>query len=69
MTLYVHQKNKNLLITHDGNVQLGVYFMTLEKFNSLSKVNYIETYWIPDTFNIRYKRLNYQKHLNSNRTL
>jgi hypothetical protein len=64
MTLYVYQKNENTLITHDGDVQLGIYFMSLEKFNSLSKVNYQQTYWIPDVFKNRYKRLNYQKHLN-----
>ena len=63
MSLYVHQLNKTTLITHDGYVQLGIYQMSLEKFFSMVKVEYIETYWVPDVFTKRYKRVNYQKHL------
>lgn len=64
MSLYVYQLNETTLITHDGNVQLGLFHMSLEKFFSMVKVEYIETYWIPDVFTKRYKRANYQKHLN-----
>jgi hypothetical protein len=64
MTLYVYRQDKKILITHDGYVQLGIYFMSLKKFYSLAKKEYIKTYWLPDTFKNRYKRLNYQKHLN-----
>lgn len=63
MSLYVHQLNETTLITHDGYVQLGIYQMSLEKFFSMVKVEYIETYWVPDVFTKRYKRVNYQKHL------
>lgn len=66
MTLYVHQKSEKVLITHDGNVQLGVFYMELEDFFRLSKIEYIETYWLPDTFSNRYKSISYQKHLNCN---
>lgn len=66
MTLYVYQKSKKVLITHDGNVQLGVFYMKIEDFLSLSKTEYIETYWLPDIFKDRYKSISYQKHLNSN---
>jgi hypothetical protein len=37
MTLYVYQQDKKILITHDGHVQLGIYFMSLKKFFSLAK--------------------------------
>jgi len=63
MTLYVVKVNENMLITHDGEVQLGLYNTTLENFMSMTKKEYIETYWTPDTFSQRYKRNNYQKHL------
>lgn len=65
MTLYVVEIEKNKLITHDGNVQLGVISMSLEEFMKKVKVDYTITYWIPDTFSQRYKRINYQHHLKS----
>jgi len=64
MTYYVHQLNENTLITHDGHVQMGLYHMSLEDFHRLSRIDYIEVHWIPDTFKNRYKRVNYQRHLN-----
>jgi hypothetical protein len=64
MTLYVVKVNENMLITHDGEVQLGLFHMNIDEFLQKSSVEYIETYWLPDTFSHRYKRLNYQKHLN-----
>ena len=63
MTLYFVKVNENMLITHDGEVQLGLYNTTLENFMSMTKEEYTETYWMPDTFSQRYKRNNYQKHL------
>lgn len=63
MTLYVVKINEDMLITHDGEVQLGIYHTTIENFMSMAKENYIETYWMPDVFCHRYKRNNYQKHL------
>ena len=63
MSLYVCEIKENLLITHDGHIQLGIYNLSLKEFFENSKIEYMETYWIPDTFNKRYKRLNYQKHL------
>jgi hypothetical protein len=64
MTLYVVEIEDNTLITHDGEVQLGVFHMSINEFLQKSSAEYIETYWLPDTFSHRYKRLNYQKHLN-----
>ena len=63
--LFVVELDENKLITHDGEVQLGIFFMSLEKFMSMAGVNYQETYWIPDVASNRYKRINYQKHLNA----
>jgi hypothetical protein len=65
MTLYVVQVEENKLITHDGEVQLGMFSMTVKQFLESVREEYIETYWLPDTFSHRYKRVNYQKHLNS----
>ena len=65
MTHYVYQLNETTLVTHDGYIQLGIYSMSWEKFYSLAKIDYIETYWLPDTFSNRYKRANYQKHINA----
>jgi hypothetical protein len=64
MTLYVVEVDENKLITHDGEVQLGMYFMSIGQFLEKVRVEYIKTYWLPDTFSHRYKRVNYQKHLN-----
>lgn len=61
MKLYVHKMNENTLITHDGYIQLGIYNMTLEEFMSKTKIEYIQTNWVPDTFANRYKRASYQK--------
>ncbi len=63
MTLYVIEVGENKLITHDGEVQLGFYSMSIDQFLKNSKTQYIETYWLPDIFSHRYKRNNYQKHL------
>ena len=65
MTLYVVQIRENTLITHDGEVQLGVYLTSMDNFLKNSNCQYVETYWLPDIFSRRYKRVNYQKHLKS----
>jgi hypothetical protein len=64
MTLYVVEIEKNKLITHDGEVQLGMFTMSIKQFLKSVKEEYTQTYWLPDTFSHRYKRVNYQKHLN-----
>jgi hypothetical protein len=64
MKHFVYQKDENTLITHDGEVQLGILHTTLEDFLSRVQVSYQVVHWVPDTFNQRYKRINFQKHLN-----
>lgn len=60
--LYYFKLDEETFITHDGYCQLGI-FHNLEYFLANVKIEYQETYWIPDTFNNRYKRKNYQVHL------
>lgn len=63
MTLFVVKLEENKVLTHDGESQLGIFHMSLEQFKSMAKVEFQETYWIPDSVKNRYKRINYQKHL------
>lgn len=65
MLLYYYILNENTFITHDGHIQLGIHNMCIQEFLKNTQVTYIETYWVPDVFSQRYKRVNYQKHLKS----
>lgn len=60
--LYYYKLNDTTIITHDGYCQLGVIH-DIDYFLNNVKVEYQETYWLPDTFKNRYKRINYQRHL------
>lgn len=60
--LYYYKQDSNNYILHDGNCQLGIIH-DINYFLDNVKVKYQETYWLPDTFNKRYKRLKFQKHL------
>ena len=60
--LYYYKLDETSFVTHDGYCQLGI-FNDLDFFLANVKVEFKETYWLPDTFNNRYKRLNYQVHL------
>jgi hypothetical protein len=63
--LFVVEVGKNLLITHDGEFQLGFFKMGIDTFLKKAKVPVEQTYWLPDVVSKRYKRISYQKHLNS----
>ena len=55
------------LITHDGYVQMGIFKHSLEDHLRLnSETNWQVTYWMPDPFNIRYKRINFQHTMKAN---
>jgi hypothetical protein len=60
--LYYYKLDDHNYITHDGHCQLGIIH-DIEFFLNNVKVEYQETYWLPDTFNNRYKRINFQRHL------
>lgn len=58
--IYYFVQDETTIITHDGNIQLGIFHdLNLFKNNE----NFVETYWYPDTYNNRYKRINFQRHL------
>lgn len=61
--LFVVKLEENKLLTHDGDTQLGIFHMTLDEFMKMARADFQETYWIPDSVQNRYKRVNYQKHL------
>lgn len=60
--LYYYIIDENTFITHDGYCQLGI-FHDLNFFKNNVGVEYCEAHWCPDPFSIRYKRPNFQKHL------
>ena len=48
--------------THDGYIQIGVFSHTVEKHLELNPlVNWQVTYWMPDIWMNRYKRVSFQK--------
>ena len=59
-TLYIYRDNSRC-ITHDGYIQIGIFNHAVEKHIELNPViNWVETYWLPDVFAIRYKRATFQ---------
>ena len=55
------------LITHDGHVQMGIFRHSLETHLRLNPdIDWQVTYWMPDTFSIRYKRINFQHTMKAN---
>ena len=49
-------------VTHDGYIQIGVFSHTVEKHLELNPlVNWQVTYWMPDIWMNRYKRVSFQK--------
>ena len=61
-SLFVCVKDTHL-ITHDGYVQLGIIYHSLEEHLRLNPhVEWKVVYWVPDIFTKRYKRVNFQHH-------
>jgi len=59
-TLFIYRSNSRC-ITHDGYIQIGIFNHTLERHLELCPlINWIETYWLPDVFSVRYKRASFQ---------
>ena len=60
-SLFVCVKDTHL-ITHDGYIQLGIFYHSLEDHIRLNPhVEWKETYWHPDPFIRRYKRVTFQQ--------
>ena len=59
-SLFISDRGTHL-ITHDGYIQLGIFNHSLEKHKELNPhTNWVEVYWIPDKFSIRYPRVTWQ---------
>lgn len=66
-THFVCEIEPNVLITHDGFVQLGIFHHSLEDHLRLnSETDWQVTYWTPDPLGIRYKRINFQHTMKAN---
>ena len=49
-------------VTHDGYIQIGIFDHSLEKHIELCPtIDWQVTYWMPDVFINRYKRVSFQK--------
>ena len=49
-------------VTHDGYIQIGIFNHTVEKHIELNlTVDWQITYWMPDVWMNRYKRVSFQK--------
>jgi len=49
-------------VTHDGYIQIGIFNHTVEKHLELNPlVDWKITYWMPDIWMNRYKRISFQK--------
>ena len=61
-TLYLYELEDGGCIMHDGYIQIGIMKHSVEKHMELNPtVNWIVTYWCPDIFANRYKRVSFQK--------
>ena len=48
-------------VTHDGYIQIGIFNHTVEKHLELnSLIDWQVTYWMPDVWANRYKRVSFQ---------
>ena len=65
--LFIVSTSENECVTHDGYIQIGIFNHSVEKHLELNPtINWQETYWMPDPFCIRYKRINYQHTMKAN---
>ena len=59
--LYVVALSEDKCVTHDGDMDMGVFNFGVEKFLSMVGVDAMEVYWRPDPKGNRYKRVNFQR--------
>jgi hypothetical protein len=61
-TLYICQIGDSECLTHDGYIQIGIFNHSVEKHLELNPtIDWQITYWMPDVFANRYKRVSFQK--------
>ena len=59
--LFLVETGENSCATHDGHIQLGVFNHSLEKHLELNPtIDWQITYWMPDVWSNRYKRVSFQ---------
>jgi len=60
--LFIVSIGDNKCVTHDGYIQIGVFNHSVEKHLELNPtINWQVTYWMPDVWANRYKRVSFQK--------
>ena len=60
--LFIVSINENECVTHDGYIQIGIFNHSVEKHLELNPlINWQVTYWMPDVWMNRYKRVSFQK--------
>ena len=65
--LFIVDIDNGRCVTHDGYIQIGIFNHTVEKHLELNPlIDWQVTYWMPDPFCIRYKRINYQHTMKAN---
>ncbi len=61
-TLYICDIGNGECVTHDGYIQIGIFNHSVEKHLKLNPtIDWQVTYWVPDVFANRYKRVSFQK--------
>ena len=59
--IFVVPVNEYKCITHDGDVELGVFNMGAERFCEMCQIKTLIVHWKPDPKGTRYKRVNFQR--------
>ena len=59
--LFIVSISENSCVTHDGYIQIGIFNHSVEKHLELnSTIDWQVTYWMPDIWANRYKRVSFQ---------
>tara|TARA_R100000995_G_C3459546_1_gene112360 strand:+ start:614 stop:907 length:294 start_codon:yes stop_codon:yes gene_type:complete len=59
--LFVVNIGENKCVTHDGYIQIGIFNHSAEKHLELNPtIDWQVTYWMPDIWANRYKRVSFQ---------
>ena len=59
--LFVVNTGENECVTHDGYIQIGIFNHSAEKHLELNPtIDWQVTYWMPDVWANRYKRVSFQ---------
>jgi len=60
--LGIYRLDIDRCITHDFYIQIGIHSHSVERHRALNHtIEWVETYWLPDKFAIRYPRVTFQR--------